>query len=126
MQHLQTGLTPRLKELSALCTSGAEAVGEACAAGDAAARCGVYVLELENGKFYVGSEEDMERRIEKHKSKTCECMLLAQGVTRRARLTRARSASQWTQQHAYVSTVSMRAVPAKELPKEELGTSPPT
>ena len=53
-QHLQTGLTPRLKELlQDRCTSG------------------VYVLILENGKYYVGSAEDMERRIEKHKAKTC-------------------------------------------------------
>ena len=77
VQLLQTGLTPRLKEqLLDGCTSGADAVGEAAGAGDAAARCGVYVLELENGKYYVGSEEDMERRIEKHKAKTCEHMLL--------------------------------------------------
>jgi hypothetical protein len=34
-------------------------------------QCGVYVLELAGGKFYVGSERDMGRRIEKHKAKMC-------------------------------------------------------
>ena len=34
-------------------------------------QCGVYVLELAGGKFYVGSERDMVRRIEKHKAKKC-------------------------------------------------------
>ena len=34
-------------------------------------QCGVYVLELAGGKYYVGSERDMGRRIEKHKAKMC-------------------------------------------------------
>ncbi len=64
------------------CTRSAEAIQGVSEAGngDAAARCGVYVLALENGKYYVGSEANMERRIEKHKAKLCVRMLLAPGV----------------------------------------------
>ena len=92
------------------------------------AQCGVYVLELAGGKFYVGSAPDMGRRIEKHKAKTCvhraarnrrpgPCSLALRPAPR------PRSGAQWTQRHAYVSTVTMRDVAKRDLSKEELGAS---
>ena len=58
-------------ELGSESQEAGESQGDPPTQESAPAQCGVYVLELAGGKFYVGSAHDMGRRIQKHKAKMC-------------------------------------------------------